>query len=824
MRRMLVVLLVTCLGATAEAEWRAVQIAAPGSTNDAAAAERAARAYLAAHRELGDFTVADNRLDGALRTVGFTQTWRGVPVIDGQIAFVFAHDRLFAISVHPRDVPRAGGRGHAVVRGRLVDIDERGEWTIYRDPDTGREISRKHNYVDATGTLEYDAGTRYASGVRASYPAPDTFITANGSAATTADDGTFAWTGSTAASVMPGLIGSYVQIINQAGTLATATLTAQPGAATGWSLAGDEISDAQLSTYIYASRAKAKARLINPAVSAWLDQQLPFYVNETGISCNAFTTTTDLHFFRGDSTCENTGRVADIVFHEFGHALHFHSLIAGAGQFELNLTEGLADFNAANLTEDPGVGRGLYYDDSPVRQIDPYGFDWRWPDDNDVDAHLEGRIISGALWDLRTTFIRELGHDPGVVLTDQIFAGVMQRAADIPSAYTAALVADDDDANLANGTPHYCEIQRAFGPHGIADANYQRTIVSPPVVDGQSISVSVATPVQAGACPVAHVTSIEVGWQPGAALGGTFRLDQQGDTWTGTFPDVAAGTIVTYSIDATLDDGSHVALPENPADPMYQMFAGIPREIWCEHFETDPHWPQTGGEWQWGAPFSPPLTSHDPPSAHGGTGVWGTKLDSTGLYDPSITTTTTSPQIDVSAYQNVHLQYWRWLSVEDATYDQATILANGQPVFGNPKSKPGTLDFVDREWRFHDIDVTPFIAEDGSMQLTWTLASDDSKQLGGWTLDDVCLVGIDKLAVCGDSVLDDGEQCDDGNTNNGDGCSATCRNEIVAGGGGGCSAAGDPSALILAGYAWLFASRSRRRTSRSSSGRLSART
>src|SRR5205823_6327312 len=126
------------------------------------------------------------------------------------------------------------------------------------------------------------------------------------------------------------------------------------------------------------------------------------------------------------------------------------------------------------------------------------------------------------------------------------------------------------------------------------------------------------------------------------------------------------------------------------------------------------------------------------------------------------------------------------------------------------------------EWRFHDLDVTPYVGADGSMQVTWTLTADSSKQLGGWTLDDVCLVGFDKPAVCGDHVLDDGEQCDDGNTNDGDGCSAKCRNEIVAGGGGGCSTGPDPSVLLAALY--FFASRSRSRTSRSSSGKLSART
>jgi cysteine-rich repeat protein len=807
--------------------WYATHVAAPDSTRDPAAAERAARTYVAAHlgelapgATASDFVVAANQLDGDVRTVGLRQTWRGLPVIGGELGFVFAHDRLFAVSAHAAGNLHPTGRGHAVFHDRLVDIDDRGEWTVYVDPDTRETVGRKHNYLDATGTLVYDVGTRYGNGPRSHVAAPNAFITANASATTTGDDGSFAWTGAAATTVIPGLIGTYVQIINQAGPLPTATLPAQAGMQTLWSLATDEVGDATLSTYIYASLAKARARVINPAIAPWIDQQLPFYVNETG-ACNAFTTPNDLHFFRASADCQNTGRLADIVFHEFGHALHYHSIIAGMGGFDTALSEGLADFNAANLTEDPNVGRGLYYDDAPVRQIDPYGIDWRWPDDDNYDPHVAGEIVSGALWDVRSTFIREYGHDPGVALAEKIFAGVLQRAHDIPSSYGAALVADDDDGDLGNGTPHYCEIQRAFGAHGLADASYQPTIVGSPVVDRRAISVTVTTPAPGGTCPVAHVISIDVLWQPGQALPGTFRLDSRGDTWTGAFPEVAAGTVITYSIDATLDDGSHVALPQNPADPMYQLFVGTPREIYCEHFETDPHWDQTGGGWSWGAPFAPP-SGHDPPSAHDGTGVWGTKLDSTGLYDNGETTATSTPVVDVSAYESVHLQYWRWLSVEDATYDQATIELNGQVAWQNPKNKPGTLDHVDKEWRFHDLDVTPYIAEDGTMQVTWTLATDSSKQFGGWTLDDVCLVGFDTPSVCGNNVLEAGEQCDDGNTNDGDGCSAKCRNEIVAAGGGGCSSTRDQTLWLVAAY--FFASRSRRRTSRSSSGRLSART
>src|SRR5258705_491704 len=44
-----------------------------------------------------DFEIAANDRSGDVRTVGFRQTWRGLPVVGGQVGFVFAHDRLFAI-------------------------------------------------------------------------------------------------------------------------------------------------------------------------------------------------------------------------------------------------------------------------------------------------------------------------------------------------------------------------------------------------------------------------------------------------------------------------------------------------------------------------------------------------------------------------------------------------------------------------------------------------------------------------------------------------------------------------------------------------------
>src|SRR5512135_3563118 len=125
--------------------WVATQIAAPGSTAEPAAAERVARTYLGA----GEYAVATNHTDGRLRTVGFQQLWHGLPVIDGQIGFVFGGDKLFAVSDRRQAVSAKTGAGHAIYRDRLVDIEDRGAWTVYVDPTTHTVVGRKRNWPDA---------------------------------------------------------------------------------------------------------------------------------------------------------------------------------------------------------------------------------------------------------------------------------------------------------------------------------------------------------------------------------------------------------------------------------------------------------------------------------------------------------------------------------------------------------------------------------------------------------------------------------------------------------------------------------------------------
>jgi len=129
----------------------------------------------------------------------------------------------------------------------------------------------------------------------------------------------------------------------------------------------------------------------------------------------------------------------------------------------------------------------------------------------------------------------------------------------------------------------------------------------------------------------------------------------------------------------------------------------------------------------------------------------------------------------------VHLQFRRWLVIEDAALDVATVRVNGTQLWANATNDTDSLDHIDREWRFVDFDVTRFAST--PISVAWTLASDPLRQLGGWNLDEICLVGLDKQQVCGDGILDVGEQCDEVS----DDCDVvTCRR--VQNDGGCCSA------------------------------------
>ena len=851
-----------------------------GTVANPAAAEAAAREFLAAHLSLlapgasiSDFTLVSNVINpsGDMRSVGFAQRIGGVQVLDGAVGFAFKHDRLMLVSssalpyvtvtsttrgFKPDAVGRAatgwlasGGRTtrvasigseHVIVplvhsrtsagldiEYRLADvvevesIYETGKWTVWVGADDGVAFARANRILHTTGTVVFNTPDQSPSGTRSDKPAPFDNHTVNGVATTSDANGVVTWNTAGSATVNPGLTGTFVNVVNASGAKATATLTLPAAGSVTWNLSNVETSDSQISSYVFANKAKAFAKATyNPTQAlTFINGLLDVDVNvEDGNECNAFWDGAKLNFYPATAgKCENTGRMADVVYHEFGHGLHQNSVIAGIGQFEGGLSEGLADGNAINITGDPGLGRGFFLDNTPLRDENP-AVKKTWPVPGN-EVHDEGEIIGETLWDLRTALQAKLGVTAGFAQHVKIYYSIMQRASDIPTTtYPEALAADDDDGDLTNGTPNMCEINAAFAAHNIVDESIEAGFIFPPTRTDNTVSIHVKSPT-AGVCAAPIVQGVNLEWRVRGSTAATIAMTQTGDDWTADIPKQADGSVIEYQVTGVFDDGVSRSFPDNPADRFYTMYVGNVKPLWCADFEMGASdWkhtanPSANDEWEAGMPMG---LGGDPKVAHGGTGVFGIDLTTDGTYESSTTTTATSPEIDLMGNKNVRLQFYRWLNVEDGFFDHATITVNGSKVWSNfaSLSRPSavSVNHTDKEWRFVDLDLSSLAAA-GKITLAFGLQSDELVNLGGWTLDDVCIVTPGPpTPVCGDGMLEDGETCDDGNTADGDGCSSTCQTE--AENGGCCSTGTGPAGPLSLGVVVVGLLFRRRRVAR----------
>ena len=842
-----------------------------GSTANGDVAENAARSFLAAHLDVlapgsstTDFVLAANRLDqdGQIRTVSFFQYARGIRVEGGSIAINFERDHLVMVSstalpnidvrvpataLAPAAIEASAqaflasekisshvlGHGERVIvpmvfeRGTRHTTDiayrvaetvsvsadrEAGRWDVWVDANDGAAIARKSTLMFLSGTVKFDVPDRYPGGTRTPQPAPNQNMMINAVSVQTDANGLAMFSGTSPGSVVPGLKGPYVAITNSGGALVTDTLALADGGSVTWSHASDPPTDAQLSAFVFASQAKQFVKTKLAPGLAWLGNQLSVTVNETGQgTCNAYSTGDDLHFFPKDAQCENTGRIADVVYHEFGHSIHANSFIPGEGQFDGSLSEGLADTMAVSITGDPGMGRGFFFTNAALRDVaPPPGSEKKWPQDADGEVHDEGEIIGESLYSLRTALEAKYGAQEGYTKFLHLYYGVLQRAADIPSSYSAVILADDNDGDLSNGVPDQCAINTAFAAHGLYSAAQVLQTATPPTRTGNKVSFTVpsaATSANA-ACPPPSVSNVTLTYQTrGAATSSDVVLTANGVVYSGEIPAQASGSVTLYHVVVTLADGSKASFPQNPADPDYQMFTGDVTVIKCFDFEAGLQgWTHGGArdDWEVGAPQG---IGGDPFSAYAGTNVLGTDLSMDGLYSNSAASVATSPSIDLQGHTNVHLQYYRWLGVEDGAYDQATIKANGTTVWSN-FTTPGTnptaeVNHADREWGFHDVDLSAVVSAGTAgtpLALAFGVTSDQGLTLAGWNLDNVCIVAYDAAnpALCGNGTIDPGETCDDGNVIDGDGCSATCQSDVttMSTDGGCCSAGTKPSGAI----------------------------
>jgi MYXO-CTERM domain-containing protein len=449
------------------------------------------------------------------------------------------------------------------------------------------------------------------------------------------------------------------------------------------------------------------------------------------------------------------------------------------------MSEGVGDFMSAIVNNDSAMGRGFRLSnglstETPLREIDPPDKEYAWPRDIG-EIHTTGLIYSGALWDMRKDLIAQYGMDEASRITDKIYIATLRRATSIPSSVFEALIEDDDDGNLDNGTPHECTIRKAFGKHGLRTTIGKVDAPGALATRANSVQILVDLEGLSTRCDSDAIDNVRIEWKgSGPTSPGAGQLDatKSGQGRYYAQLPLAIDGKVTYRAEINFADSTVATLPDNTADPYYQLYQGETVPLYCTNFDSeDPfeHGWTTGSTagtdtWQWGVEQG---GTTDPPSAYSGDKLLGMNL--AGDYEPNSTAFVKMPPIDVGNWSDVRLQYRRWLAVEDSYYDKARITVNDHQVWINSSADAGeqsTLHHEDREWRFHDVPLSGWVPSH-TLTVGWELASDPGLSLGGWNLDDVCVVA-NKHSICGDGQVSNTEGCDEGSANS-DAPDATCR-------------------------------------------------
>ena len=194
-----------------------------------------------------------------------------------------------------------------------------------------------------------------------------------------------------------------------------------------------------------------------------LNYPLKAVVEANGVTCNAYYSPgMDRIAFSGPrQNCESPALGSDIIYHEYTHAVvdHIYDLGESGDIIEDAMHEAFADYFACTLNNDSIVADGWSFARN-LNNTKKYPQDW-----NDFDPHISGLILSGALWDVR----KNLNN----TLTDSLIFKAIRIT---PHAYNFSefhdnlLIADDDNANIEDGTPHKKVICNAFAKHGIYSA------------------------------------------------------------------------------------------------------------------------------------------------------------------------------------------------------------------------------------------------------------------------------------------------------------------------------------------------------------------
>ncbi len=629
---------------------------------------------------------------------------------------------------------------------RSETIAPRARWVSWVDAHSGELLAVQDELLRTERVVYGTHDVRTITGSYETSPMPHVPVWSDDGTAAYADvDGVVDLDGD---SFTTELSGEYFTVINRGGDEGELSFTGMEGTWTA-----DAADQSEIDTYVFLHHVRDWSLEFSPEHSI-NRRQLESYVNVSDATCNAWFDG-NLHFGPEDTDygCNSTARIADVNYHEWGHGYHYYAL--QSGYFDSTASEGIADCIATLQTGDSVIGPYFYIGYTQgIRDLAELHV---YPDDVVNESHEDGVIFGGAFWDLQGILFEDYGEEEGWRIASQLLVDAVPSGFTITSAFDEFVAVDDDDGDLSNGTPHYCQLVEAFTMHGLGPSSGTSliTLAHDPLgnqlesADGYAVSVSADQ--VSGDC-------FDVDFESGRL----WYSVNDGQTWEftslsvvdgaleGTIPVQEDGSIVLYYIDVDGDDGGEVSVPSGRDINPFSFAVGELTELFTEDFEDDDgsfthellqgEVTEGADDWVWGSPIG---AGGDPDQAWSGDMIWGNDLgggEFNGQYQNDKTNQLVAPVIDVAPYNELLVQFQRWLQVEDGYYDQANVRVDDELVWTNHATgrDVGDEHHLDEQWALASV-MADDPDLDGQVSVSWQIVSDAGLYFAGWNIDDVAV-------------------------------------------------------------------------------------
>jgi hypothetical protein len=528
----------------------------------------------------------------------------------------------------------------------------------------------------------------------------------------------------------------------------TVLATLQPGTPATLQFLSAAASAAQLAHtdayyWVFTANEWVRSILGNTSQMSTLDS-IGVNVNASS-TCNAFFSGSpgpagNVNFYVAGGGCNNTA-YSTVIAHEWGHGLDniYGGISNNVGD---GLSEGWGDIVAMYLVNDPIIGRDFTTGGGFIRtglNTTQYGVSTQ-------DVHLSGESWMGFAWQFRINLVASVGATLATSISNtDVIGSIVANAQNQHDAVQQVFIADDNDANLLNGTPHYNELSAAATFHGLPYPQRQLVSIAHTPIGYTNQQLTPRVVKATVSTWVGSITSVNLVFNDGVQQTRAMVPTGLPDEYMALLPGHLAPSSMAYHIEVMHNLGAFVRLPasgENPAPVTADTV------FYSEDFETNgPGWTHgfsvLADDWQVGAPqgrsgSSLGIAWSDPAAAFSGANCYGNDLGiggSDGAYNNSETNYLRSPVINCSGRTNVRLRFARWLTCEQGIYDHAAVLVNGATVWLNPAA----TNTVDTAWQQIELPI-PSANNNAAVQLSWTLQSDVGLNLGGWNIDSVQLV------------------------------------------------------------------------------------